>query len=57
MKRLIAIAASIAVNAIALGAIAAGIAETQTPAGQVQITELTVAADVPVYAQVQAGAL
>lgn len=53
MKRLIAIAASIAVNAVALGVIAAGILQTETPAGHVYVTELPVAADVPVYAQAQ----
>jgi hypothetical protein len=45
MKRLIALAASVALNATALGALAVNVHLDQTPAGQVYITELSAQKD------------
>jgi hypothetical protein len=53
MKRLslIAVAASLAINAGALGVIAFGIDESSLPQGQVVITELGGDSQSPIYAQ------
>ncbi|HEY5808163.1 MAG TPA: hypothetical protein VIT67_09365 [Povalibacter sp.] len=50
MKRLIAIVASVVINAAALSIIAAGINQSGTPAGIVSITELAAQDSLPVYA-------
>ncbi|HKE93372.1 MAG TPA: hypothetical protein VKB34_03620 [Povalibacter sp.] len=51
MKRLIAIAVSILVNAGALAVIGIGIDQSATPHGKVYITELTAQTDLPVVAR------
>ncbi len=53
MKRLslIAVAASLIINAGALGVIASGIEESSLPQGQVVVTELAAESSAAVYAQ------
>jgi hypothetical protein len=58
MKRLslIAVAASLAINAGALGVIASGIDESSLPQGHVVITELASDSLSPIYAQADSDA-
>jgi hypothetical protein len=51
MKRLIAIAASIIVNASVLGALEHNAYVAQTPEGRVYVTELGASKSMPTYAQ------
>lgn len=51
MKRLIALAASIILNASVLGALGWNVYASQTPQGHVVVTELGASTDVPAYAQ------
>jgi hypothetical protein len=52
MNRLVAVIASVLINAIALGVIAMGVNQSQTPHGKVYITELNDSPASGVYAQV-----
>ena len=56
MKRLslIAVAASLIINAGALGVIASGIDESSLPQGHVTVTELSADTQSPIYAQADA---
>lgn len=51
MKRLIALAASILVNASVLGALEHNVYVAQTPEGHVYVTELGASKAAPTYAQ------